>query len=284
MKKIKSVSDLPKWFSYEKYNQLYDLTKEQLLKQIYFRINSIYEFHEDIERDISMEDLFVNSVIVDDSMLMINNFKFFHAMEDYNEINKGFVECGGIEPISVGLTAGLVDSEWRNAHQAKLDLLEEFSITGILNSEDNKLMDDDFDVPLTLYLKETSDESGVYAHIDLAYSDEFLLEDLKRVLPMWRKAMGQVNKKCLAKNTTDVILNKSLEYRVVPILDLKLWSLENNVSIPNSVLVAAVYPLGEKGEYQLTQTVMGFIKKISSREYVEKMERYISLDFLPDSF
>lgn len=280
MRKINSINEIPKWFSYERYNQLSGLTKGRFLKQVYFRIASIHDFHDGVERGVPMDELFENSIVVDESMMRLEDLNDFHNMEEYDEINNGLVGCGGISPMSIGSASMIVDSGWINEHRAEFELRQEQVRTGYIDTDDLELMSDEFYAPLSLHLKKNHDETGVYSYIDLDYSDEFLIEDLKRVLPMWRKAMGEIDGGDSVKINFDVLLKKSLEYRVVQILDLKLWAMENEISVPNSVIVAAVYPLGEKGEYQLIQTVNKFIEKILSKKYTDKIQRYISLGVL----
>ncbi|MEM7998956.1 DUF6387 family protein, partial [Morganella morganii] len=99
--------------------------------------------------------------------------------------------------------------------------------------------------------KETDDDEVINIKIDLGYSDDIILNDLRKLIPIWRDELNVRTKNKQTVPSWEVTRKKIIEYSVFPLIDLKLWAKANNCTITNRVLAVTLFPLGEYGEMNL---------------------------------
>lgn len=107
----------------------------------------------------------------------------------------------------------------------------------------------------------------VHCKIRLDYSDDAILENLRNVLPVWRRQLNEAAGRDITKpQTANTGLAKLVSYRLIPILDLKLWADEKNLVIPVRTLVAAIFPNGERGEDDYRKTIQPLLNGLVTRQ------------------
>lgn len=62
---------------------------------------------------------------------------------------------------------------------------------------------------------------------------------------------------------------KWIEYGLLPYLDLKLWEIENKVSVPYRVLADAIFPDGNMGEEMIRKTTKKIADQVMSKDYID---------------
>lgn len=101
--------------------------------------------------------------------------------------------------------------------------------------------------------------------LNLNASDAEILDELKTLLPIYRKLMG-IKATSPAYRASDI--KKITKYRVLPMLDLKIWATLSNKEIALSVLSKAIYFEDEKGEDNIKKTIYPFMEKVLKPEFM----------------
>lgn len=106
-------------------------------------------------------------------------------------------------------------------------------------------------------------DGSVWLTVNLEqYTNKELVGIFEKLLPAWRRQLSIPEPKhSIGK---DAPIKKITEYRVIPYLDLIVWAKLSKVKIPNRVMALALFPYGEKGEIEFVQTIIPFIKRITS--------------------
>lgn len=73
------------------------------------------------------------------------------------------------------------------------------------------------------------------------------------------------------KKPTEVNLRKLVDYKVLPYLDLKLWEEVNKKKIKKSVLCAALFPNGEKGDAELSEQVQTLAEASVKNSFINSL-------------
>lgn len=93
----------------------------------------------------------------------------------------------------------------------------------------------------------------LFVSLDLNARDSEIIESLKLFISEARERYKIQEQ--LKTETIETIKRKIIEYRVFPYLDLLLWQMFEDRKLKLSVVAAALYPDGKKGEYEIrTQT------------------------------
>mgnify|MGYP003676794772 CR=1 FL=1 len=124
----------------------------------------------------------------------------------------------------------------------------------------DKLINNDFSVNLVVNLKE--------------HTDKYLLEQIKELLPKWRKELNITEPKS-SMFMSNIHLQKIVDYQVIPYLDLLYHQKIENVKIPHRVIVETFF-VNQKmlyTEVEFRQVILKFIKKITSLEFRYTVER-----------
>ena len=101
--------------------------------------------------------------------------------------------------------------------------------------------------------------------IDLTVPDRILIDQFTKYLRNARKNNLDI---APARSYKAPDHKKWVEYRLLPYLDLKLWEVENNVSIPYRVFADAIFPPGQMGEEMIRKTTKKIADQVMSREYL----------------
>ncbi|EAR62906.1 DUF6387 family protein [Neptuniibacter caesariensis] len=112
-----------------------------------------------------------------------------------------------------------------------------------------------------------------FIKVDLEYPDTALIEAFKQHLSDARNALE--TKPIIPTKITHQKMKKLYEYKVLAILDLRIWELEHNVRIKKSTLAAKVFD-GSKGEKELIESVLPFVDQACTPAFLE------SLSLLPE--
>lgn len=107
-----------------------------------------------------------------------------------------------------------------------------------------------------------------YFKVDLSGSNESLLREFEKLLKQLRVKMDSPPPPT-SLNVTEAKLGKLKNYRILAVLDLIIWQYENNVRIKKSTFAHAVFPdLADKGERELTDTIIPFAKRSITPEFI----------------
>ena len=118
-----------------------------------------------------------------------------------------------------------------------------------------------------LLFSDTGYEANI--SINLNAPDYQILQELKQLLPGYRKELKARTPRKLFKQTD---LRKILEYKIIPLSDLILWSKAEKKSISLNILADALFPDGSKDEEDIRKTVIPFMEKVISEQYVKEWE------------
>ncbi len=94
--------------------------------------------------------------------------------------------------------------------------------------------------------------NGVYLNISLDAPDAVLMREFSTLLKLYRKKLGFDQ---FSKEPTQATLRKLHDYRILPYLDLLIWSEREGIKIQSRILAIALFPYGEKGEYQINHNI-----------------------------
>ncbi len=287
-KKINSKKDLPKEFSLEKYNSLAIMSDKDFFRQLYWRM-----FFND--PDWTEGAYFIqngsDSKMPSDSTDPFNEFVSKHPDEFYEQFNgnkEAFerfavnsnnslrISSGdgvrGLSRLDVVALSKATDTHGERSGKKLVIDIEEFNfsfmepggeshgwISARASDSINKIIDNE----LCLV-------------VDLNLPDEILIDDLKNLLPMWRKELNVKEVPIEINNSWNIVRRKILEYKIIPYMDLISWSLEQELIIAQGVLAVSLFPDGEKDVFAIVQTVRPFIEKLVSEGSLEKLRREIS--------
>ena len=112
---------------------------------------------------------------------------------------------------------------------------------------------------------------GYEANISLNLNapDYQILQELKQLLPEYRKKLKARMPRKLFKQTD---LRKILEYKIIPLSDLILWARAEAKSISLNVIADALFSDGSRSEEDIRKTVIPFMEKVISEQYVKEWE------------
>lgn len=122
-----------------------------------------------------------------------------------------------------------------------------------------------------------SENGRVEAAIDLDGStDAEILEELRELLPMWRK---QLNLPEPAKNECGVVgpstIKRMIEYRVIPMLDLMIWAKINGFEYSAEQLSRVLYPDVIVSAKHVNDTRKPFAMKFMDENYTDMINLWI---------
>jgi len=287
-KRIKSTLDLPKEFNLRKYSGLESMSDKDLFRQIYLRMPvfdgcswsedlAAYYLEYGENTPLSDSDPF-GEIEVEVPEWYYDQFKggkeFLDKYHSYtktaNTLSTGY-GIGVLSRMEVMFLAQGQDSKGLRA-----------GMPFTISKEEQESLMAESDVNHGLLMARGSDsvslvtDSSLYISVDLNVSDDILIDDFKRLLPIWRKEMEMEPIDEPLSNYWQVVRRKIIEYKVLPYIDLMHWSKVKNVSIPSSVLTVALWPYGERGDFGIYQTIKPFIEKVMSYDSLEKIKREIS--------
>lgn len=119
-----------------------------------------------------------------------------------------------------------------------------------------------------------------FVRIDLTVPDKILIEQFANYLRRVRKGNPDIK---LANSFKCPEYEKWIEYAILPYLDLQIWEIENNFSIPYRVFADAIFSDGDLGEEMIRKTTkkiadqvvkfeyLGFLATLAAQEIAEKI-------------
>lgn len=105
-----------------------------------------------------------------------------------------------------------------------------------------------------------------FVRIDLTVPDKILIEQFADYLRRVRNGTPDIK---LANSFKYPEYEKWIEYAILPYLDLQIWEIENNVSIPYRVFADAIFPDGDKGEEMIRKTTKKIVDQVVKFEYLD---------------
>ena len=178
---------------------------------------------------------------------------------------------------STGLTEGLEDNAkdfWLefdgSSFDSKKDKLEALREVMSKQIESTKKHFDSVKV----YFSEVSKNDHVLCNVDLAgFSDAELVDHFQKSLVEWRELLGVPDPE--RKVSTPRVIGKLIEFKIIPLLDLFIWEIENDVKIKKSTLSILLFPDGGSGETLLESgkgKIMRFLNKVMAPNFDFKDE------------
>lgn len=115
-------------------------------------------------------------------------------------------------------------------------------------------------------------------YLDDATDDE-ILTDLKRLLPLWREQLSSPEQDHLSQKRIGLkTLQKLIINRVVPILDLLLWGMVSNKEITNPMLGLLVFSDDPKDTQAIKESIKPFALEAMSNKYTRLLRLYVNKD------
>jgi len=287
MMKINSKKQLPKEFDLKKYEQLDSMSDKDLFRQVYCRMGwrdnwsdelaSYYlEFGECLP--IDEEDPFneLKNALPDWYYNQFVGGKDF--MDRYHEKSKTCLN------LSTGYSVGYLSRSQVRYFAGSNDLIGDRVGKPFIIPDDeiDKLMEED-EVNHGLLMAREGDavslvlNETLYLSVNLTVTDEIILGDIRKLLPVWREELGVSVEEQPVNSSWGVIRKKIIDYKVLPFIDLMLWARVKKLSIPSGVMAVALFPDGEKDGYAIVQTIKPFVEKLMTFDSLEKLKREISM-------
>ena len=149
------------------------------------------------------------------------------------------------------------------------------------------------------------DEHGSYTHIDPKYmlasvscnvpeylsnkvlidvclseaTDEEILSGIKKLLPVWRDRLRQSEPEVLPKRRVGLkTFQKLVSNRVLPLLDLLLWSAVFKMEVSNPILSHLVFSDDPKDSQAIKETIRPFALESMTEPYTRLLRLFIDKD------
>lgn len=288
MNRINSKIDLPKEFNLNKYSTLSTMSDKDLFRQIYRRQeclegvcsydSSTYflEHGELLPQPFDSRDPFDEfDITMPEEYYEFNGGrerldKYKKNIDTSRRISNGY----GLHGVTRHQISFLSESTDTIGSRAGMSLI-------IGNEENNNILESGDENHGLLMARMTDSismitDEGLLLTVDLTIPDELLVDDFKKLLPIWRKEIGIESVNIPFNNSWDVIRRKIIDYNVIPYIDLMIWSIDSRCSISQGVLAVSLFPNGEKDVFAIAQTVKPFVDKLMNEESLEKFRREIS--------
>ncbi|EBV1890459.1 hypothetical protein DN122_16935 [Salmonella enterica subsp. enterica serovar Coquilhatville] len=266
MKRINSVSDMPKSFSLSKYDGLNSLSDKDFFRQLYWRRD--FDF---INYNENKEYGFCYGA----------NLPIGYHDDPFLELKSDIGEIDGEKPMNISMSYG-----------GNIYPITRYDVSSICLSEaergygkGRKIMfshayngDESLSWPLMAepvnMLTSTYAES-MLLRVELNQSDEKLIQEFSLLLKKWRNELnGNHQQEDDSSSNIDmqwsIVRKRVQDYRIIPFLDLLHWQDANEVYISDKLLTILLYPNGEKGETQFSQTVKEFKRKVTFHSNLNK--------------
>ncbi|EFN4758423.1 TPA: DUF6387 family protein [Citrobacter freundii] len=287
-KRIKSTLDLPKEFNLKKYECIESMSDKDLFRQLYWRMSifdecswdeslATYYLEHGANTPLDESDPF-NEIKVETPDWVAEQFKggkkFVDKYRSFTKTTNALSTGYGIGYLSRMEVMFLAQGQDSKGLRAGMPFT--------ISKEEQQSLMAESDVNHGLLMARGSDsvslvtDSSLYISVDLNVPDDILIDDFKKLLPIWREEMEMEPIDAPLNNYWQVVRRKIIEYKVLPYIDLMHWSKVKNVSIPSSVLTVALWPYGERGDFGIYQTIKPFIEKVMSYDSLEKLKREIS--------
>ncbi|CCK74513.1 conserved hypothetical protein [Oleispira antarctica RB-8] len=253
MSTIKTIKDLPSWFSLDNYRNL-DSSEEALLSLI-------------AEREVRFHILGGGASFTHNETFMTHIRKLgmerdssISTPANYVSWNNGFPQLNPEENPTC------------REYLPEGEAVQAFSLVDIhqmgLEAEvflDNLPLDEDCVKSYDSLARHTVGKNKLSLSINLHLPDYQIIEELKKLLPQYREYLESPGPRKQYKRAD---LSKILSYKILPLADLTLWAKAEGKHIPLSVLAVSLFPDGSRGEEDIRKTVIPFMEKVMSHQYI----------------
>lgn len=297
------MNEVPDWFSLDKYDCLLRLTNRQLLEEVLLR-NLIYAVYELTNRGgndfllkiengplIAQEehtwrtsDFNGYDIETDDDGYMV-----IHGSKTPGRSRPRFYELCQERPQLEGL-----DSVWPLSFFDLASIEHKARTAGILkpsasdpsgwqrlNSEYRRAS---VSAHLAKHMFEMDGspmlgaDVSVIASLDLlSSSDDAIIADLKELLPKWREQLGIENIAIKSREKTGAsVIRKIIDYRVIPSLDLILFSAVSGFTYTHRELIEILFPHSTMTEADYPDKTGKYIDLLNGQYFIEAMRAWFS--------
>lgn len=282
--RIKNKNNLPKEFNLKNYDSLHLLSDRDLFRQLYWRSDDL-DF--DTEKKLtdcpeygiingqaypmnnSLGDTF-NEFREDNDVFFLKKEKEYRKKEKLKILNMSYLD--GIKPLT---RFDILFLNKLNASDGyckdKPIALDEKHIKKLLDKDDGSF----WSVMREPINKINDLEEQVMISLDLNCRDESLIENITKLLPIWRKELNLLEPKKPISGDWNSVRKKILEYKIIPLIDLKSWAKATGNSITNGVLTVSLFPDGEKDSIVFSQTIIPFLNNILCFQSLDKLKKEI---------
>ncbi|WP_257468376.1 DUF6387 family protein [Providencia rettgeri] len=280
--RIKNKNNLPKDFNLKNYDSLHLLSDRDLFRQLYWRSEDL-DF--DTEKKLtdypeyglvkgqnypinnSLGDPF-NELQGDDSFLKKENE--YIKKEKLKILNMSYLD--GVKPLTRFDILFLNKLDASDGYcKDKPIALDEGYIKELLDKDDGSF----WSVMREPINKINDLEEQVMISLDLTCRDEYLIENITNLLPIWRKELNLPEPKRPISGDWNSVRKKILEYKIIPLIDLKSWAKATGNSITNGVLTVSLFPDGEKDSIVFSQTIIPFLNNVLCFQSLDKFKKEI---------
>lgn len=283
-KRIKHLSELPKWFKLDKYEFTRELDALGWYEQFFVRGTFLYHARDMRENNEIFPDDFKQAMqasrenpytIIDDDPRLAryctyDTPKHMHAHPLKTLKQKSTRGLNAIKSITLRDYVGykfLMRSE-------RVRYIEDW-----YNLPDNKkeLFPQDapwFNEPICNSYSPMFGKSQDIVMINLRLPDSFLIESFKEHLAERRKEVNVFS----AKHFRESDYNNWINLGVLPYLDLIIWGIETETQIPNRILADALYPSGEKGEETIRKTTSQLAETLLDSKSIHQLVMQAAAD------
>lgn len=288
---IRSVKELPEWYDLNKYKYASTLNAADWYELILQRWNHYFYIEDNSESYSDPEDPFYQALLqlrksplsklTDDMHITLIGSKLSALKNDKEYFS---ISSNAIKPLTF---RRLYQNENRLNRTTLTRVRKWFD--GIFNrSYRNKGLSEEFkdeskwaksfiDDPLFDALQKQGKDENVegynswhycdFVEIDLSIPDKILLQQFSDYLRYVRQKYPFTAKESKYKYPE---FFKWVDYSILPYLDLIIWAMENNCSIPNRVMADAIYPVDtEKGEEVVRKTTKKIADMVMDYDYVD---------------
>lgn len=247
MSKVDSVTDLPKWFKLHNYDCFNDLSSDHLIEQLDVRLYIFDRLENPDQIDgINSQFCFVPKIYseIQQSNPIIKNTPM---------VNKSSNSLLKIFSASSKAIKGITNSNIYSCHKL-LEKNSELWHEKMLKKEDwykrgietDNIQDKNSNffkhfsrnmIDFSLFIQEIEhDSTDIFIKINLAeHTDKEIQSNLSKLLPVWRQQFKLPEPKDIVLSKPSDI-KKILEYRIIPLLDLRIWSsIEKKLSLIGSI-------------------------------------------------
>ena len=268
-----AIHPLPDWFDLRAYNVLLTLTNEQLFEELTFRLFGI------IQSKNTDEWL---PAISSKNVLIASTSKSTLGLCPNPHIEKLVLyEGASIQPLDFDRVESLHNfaksSPWifksyadDEASFMAFFLAASMSIgSGRIKSRPGHKMRS-----VSLFMK----NGCVDVSIDLErYTDKEILTDLTELLPMWRRQMEhpEQDKKASGSIGERQIIKKIINYQVIPMFDLSIWSMVSGFAYTAEQFSRVLYPDEIVTAKQVTESRFPFVMKFLNDDWIDMARNWL---------
>jgi hypothetical protein len=270
----KRISTLPEWFDLENYSSLSEMSDEDVLNQVKYRkniqdfINNANSHYQHSTESIDLMKLKVYCRIIETKPVpykqtfsgllgdveedeerdeAIEKFKRFTTYEDSPAYLTPVINMIDVDDELLNLQHELNLSGEEEVHffNSSVDLIMK-DYSDRKDKEYEEQHPDEFIDDEGNYIDEPRKHNEISLKVNISeFSDEEILTHLAKMLPLWRHKLGVENIPVKAFRNTDI--NRIIDYKVIPLMDLFNWEDIYDKKINRRVLFDCIYPDQERG-------------------------------------